>query len=141
MKKTVSDLSDLIFTHYPQIRKLFRNLVSIKNIPISMTQLTCLKIIANKEQLTMSELADDLCMSNQQLTKVVDALVELELAERVYDAANRRKIYAKTTEKGHEILCSLKDELDKKLSAYCNHNNIVIDDLYDCFETLARYLN
>lgn len=140
MKKTVSDLSDLIFTHYPQIRKLFRNLVSIKNIPISMTQLTCLKIIADNERLTMSELADDLCMSNQQLTKVVDALVELELAERIYDDKNRRKIYAKTTEKGEGVLCSLKDELDKKLGAYCAHHDIVIDDLYSCFETLAGYL-
>lgn len=139
MNKTVSDLAELIFTNYPYLRKVFRNLVSIKNIPISMTQLTCLNIIAEKERLTMTELADDLCMSNQQLTKVVDALVDLKLAERVYDNSNRRKIYAQTTEKGDAILHSFKDELDRKLNAFLNKREADIDSIYDSLAYLASY--
>jgi len=140
MNRSVSDLADLIFTYYPYIRKLFRNLVSIKHIPISMTQLTCLNIIAKKEKFTMSELADDLNMSNQQLTKVVDALVDLQLAERVNDDKNRRKIYAKTTEKGNEVLSSLKNEVDKKLGAYLNKREVDIDNVYASLQFLASYL-
>lgn len=142
MKKNLTDLADLIFNYYPYIRKWFRNLVSIKNIPISMTQLTCLNIIATKDKLTMTELAEDLNMSNQQLTKVVDALVDLKLAERVYDDANRRKIYAKATPEGQQVLTSLKVELEIKLGTALNkRTEKEIENLYRSLKYLAKYFH
>ena len=89
----ISELADLIFAYYPKMRKMYRNLVSIKDIPISITQLTCLHILNQTNELSMSELASDLCMSNQQLTKVVDALAELNMVERVCNPQNRRMMY------------------------------------------------
>lgn len=99
MTKTVSDIVELVSTYYPKLRKVFRNLVSIKDVPISMTQLTCLNIINRQSQLTMSDLADELNMSNQQLTKVVDALEGFEMVETHLrpqkQTQNLRKGYAK----------------------------------------------
>lgn len=140
MSKTVSDLLDLISAYYPKLRKVFRNLMSIKDIPISMTQLTCLNIIDRQEQLTMSALAEELSMSNQQLTKVMDALVGFEMVERVYDANNRRKIYAKITPKGKQLLADLHVELDKKM-AYLTRkfSTDEMDKLYDCIAHIASY--
>ena len=141
MSKTVSELADLIFAYYPKMRKLYRNLVSIKDIPISLTQLTCIYIIDQHDGLSMSELADDLCMSNQQLTKIVDALVELELVERMCDPQNRRKFFAKPTEKGRNMLASLKTEVDRKLGfALRKKSPDEIDKLYDSFAYMASYL-
>ena len=141
MSKSISELADLLFAYYPKMRKLYRNLVSIKDIPISLTQLTCIYIIDQHDGLSMSELADDLCMSNQQLTKIVDALVELDLVERACDPCNRRKFFAKPTEKGKKLLASLKTEVDRKLSyALRKKSQGDIDRLYDSFAYMASYL-
>ena len=140
MSKTVSELANLIFACYPKLRKMYRDLVSIKDIPLSMTQLTCLYIIHQSDGLSMSELASDLNMSNQQLTKVVDALVEFEMVERVCDEKNRRKFYAKMTPKGNELLQSMKDEVGNKLSYLLRKkSDDEIDTLYSCMEHIASY--
>ena len=140
MRRTVSELADLIFAYYPSMRKMYRNLVSIKDIPLSMTQLTCLYIINQSDGLSMSELASDLNMSNQQLTKVVDALVEFEMVKRHCDENNRRKFYANITEKGRALLESLKQEVDKKLGYVLRKkSDDEIDKLYSCMEYIASY--
>ena len=140
MSKTVSELANLLFAYYPKLRKMYRNLVSIKDIPLSMTQLTCLYIIHHNDGLSMSELASDLNMSNQQLTKVVDALVEFEMVERVCDEKNRRKFYAKISDKGSELLQSLKEEVDKKLTYLLRKKSEDdIDKLYEAFEYITSY--
>lgn len=140
MTKTVSDIVELVSTYYPKLRKVFRNLVSIKDVPISMTQLTCLNIINRQNQLTMSDLADELNMSNQQLTKVVDALEGFEMVERTYAPKNRRKIYAKVTQKGKDTLQKLKQELDRKLGKILLEvSDDELDKLYECIAHIASY--
>ena len=140
MTKSVPELVELIFAYYPKLRKIFRNLVSIKDIPISLTQLACMHILDQNDGLSMSELADDLCMSNQQLTKLVDTLVDLEMVERVCDPHNRRKFFAKLTEKGKNMLASLKTEVDRKLSYVLRKKSPdEIDKLYDSFAYVASY--
>ncbi len=144
MNRNISELGELIFAHYPKIRKLYRDLVSIRDIPISITQLTCLHILNQGKDLTMTQLASDLCMSNQQLTKVVDALAELNMVERVCDPNNRRKVYARLSAKGRELLASLQTEVSDKLSFVLRKmSQEEIDKLYDsifyvvhCFDTL-----
>lgn len=140
MKKDISQLADLIFAYYPKIRKLFRNLVSIKDIPITVTQLTCMHILSQNRKLSMSELASDLCMSNQQLTKVVDVLTEYGMVERICDPKNRRKFYAQLTPKGEELLSSLKNEVEYKLSAVLHKKSSdEIDKLYDSIAYFMSY--
>ena len=140
MSKTVSDLVELITEYYPKLRKVFRNLVSIKDVPISLTQLTCLNVIDKQTLPTMSELAEALSMSNQQLTKVVDGLEDLGMAERVYNESNRRKIYAKVTPKGKQTLEAFKSELDRKLGRLLGKiSDDETDRLYYCVAHIATY--
>lgn len=140
MSKTVSDLVELITEYYPKLRKVFRNLVSIKDVPISLTQLTCLNVIDKQNLPTMSELAEALSMSNQQLTKVVDGLEDLGMAERVYNESNRRKIYAKVTPKGKQTLEAFKSELDRKLGRLLGKiSDDETDKLYYCVAHIATY--
>ncbi len=140
MSKNVSDLIELISTYYPKLRKVFRNLVSIRDFPISVTQLTCLNIIDKQGQLTMSALASELSMSNQQLTKVVDALEGFDMVKRVSDPKNRRKIYAQITPKGIQTLADLQKELDKKLGHLMSKfSDDEMDKLYECFAHVASY--
>lgn len=67
---------------------------------ISLEMYYCIKTIQwYGEPLTMSKLARYTMSSKQQMTKVVNRLVEQELVERIYDPANRRIIKIKITEK------------------------------------------
>ncbi len=140
MAKNIAELTDLIFSCYPTLRNFFRNLVSIKNLPISMTQLTCLNILKNN-QCNMSDLAEKLNMSNQQLTKVVDNLVEFELCERVADKNNRRITFAKITEKGTKMLQSLYREMQRKLTVVVGTNEEHLSKLFDSFNTIAQFID
>lgn len=140
MSKTVSELANLIFAYYPKLRKMYRNMLPLKDIPLSMTQLTCLYIISHSDGLSMSELASDLSMSNQQLTKIVDALVEFDMVERICDEKNRRKFYAHVAPKGKELMQSLKAEVDKKLGhLLAKKSEDEIDKLYSAMEYIASY--
>lgn len=142
MNKSIPELAELLFAYYPKIRKLYRNLMSIKNIPISITQLTCLHILSQNNELSMSELAKDLCMSNQQLTKVVDTLAELNMVERVCDSSNRRKFYAKLTDKAKELLANLKEEVDFKLGYVLDKKSPdEINKLYDSIAYVMSYFD
>lgn len=140
MSKSINDITELILAYYPRLRQVFRHLVSIKDVPISMTQLTCLFVLNKNEQLTMSDLADELSMSNQQLTKVVDALCEFEMAERVVDSDNRRKVFAKITPKGLQTISEFNLEVSKKLGKLMQKMpEDEIDRLFDCIAHVASY--
>lgn len=140
MNKSISDVAELIFAYYPKMRKMYRSLVSIKDIPISITQLTCLHILNQGERLSMTELANEMCMSNQQLTKVIDTLAELEMVDRVCDQTNRRKFYAQLAPKGKKLLCSLKEEVDRKLGVVLRKKSPdEIDTLYDCIAHITTF--
>ena len=116
MKEKISQMTDLAFNLYPTIRKSFRSLVALKSLPLSTTQLACLNTIDTMEKCTMTALAKKLQMSNQQLTKVVDALAEMGTVERKYNEKNRRQILVCASEKGKKLLLDLRTEVTKKLT-------------------------
>ena len=118
MKEKISQMTDLAFNLYPTIRKSFRSLVALKSLPLSTTQLACLNTIDTMEKCTMSALAKKLQMSNQQLTKVVDALVDMDTVQRTYNEKNRRQILVGATEKGKKLfrgIVSLAHSLNLKV--------------------------
>lgn len=140
MSKNTIDLAELIVAVWPNIRRVFRHLVSLKDAPISMTQLTCLSIIEKQNKLTMSALAKKLSMSNQQLTKVVDTLEGYDLVVRTVDETNHRQIFVQTSEKGNQLMHALRAEIDRKLNYVLrNQDDGELDNLYNCFAYLAKY--
>lgn len=117
MKEKISQMTQSTFLLYPTIRKSFRSLVALKSLPLSTTQLVCLNTVDAMDNCTMSALAKELQMSNQQLTKVVDALEEMGTVERKYNEKNRRQVLVCLTEKGKKLLSDLRNEVNKKLEA------------------------
>lgn len=70
-------------------------------------QFHCLNILyRNDDPLSMSELAEKLAVSNQQLTRIVDLLVGSELAERSTSPDNRRVVLVKISEKGKNLVAT-----------------------------------
>lgn len=84
----------------PNFRKNFMSPAATSEFNISPHQLFCLMVICKNEPISMSELAVAIGVSNQQLTRIMDGLVENELVERFTDPANRRLVKARISEKG-----------------------------------------
>ena len=89
-------LAVLPFWNY-QIARPFKQLL---DDGVSMEMYYCLQAIRSfDETMTMSELVQRIHMSKQQMTKIVNRLVEHEFVSRVYDPQNRRVIKVQITEK------------------------------------------
>lgn len=84
----------------PNFRKNFMPSPACSDLKISHHQIFCLMTIYKNEDITMSELASMLGVSNQQLTRIMNGLVENGLVERFTDTLNRRLVKAKISEKG-----------------------------------------
>ena len=90
---------------------------------------------------TMSELADELQITKQQLTKLVNDLEEKSLVERHHDSRNRRLVYLRITPRGTHILQQLKDAMlcctIGGLSSFSQDELVQLDQ---CLSTLSLLL-
>lgn len=85
-------------------------------LKISHHQLFCLMVICKNEGITMSELATLLGVSNQQLTRIMNELVENEFVIRFTDTTNRRLVKAKISEKGKEQLMAFHTTMNEGMA-------------------------
>ncbi len=60
---------------------------------------------------TMSELAEKLRITKQQLSKMINMLEEKGLVERIHDRENRRRVYIRICDAGREMMDCLKQEM------------------------------
>ena len=139
MKEQISQMTELAFHLYPTIRKSFRSLVALKSLPLSTTQLACLNTIDTMEKCTMSALAKRLQISNQQLTKVVDVLVDTGTVVRTCNEKNRRQIFVCASEKGKKLLLDLRAEVTKKLTIL--GESLPADESQALFDSILSLLN
>ncbi|HHX03404.1 MAG TPA: MarR family transcriptional regulator [Tissierellia bacterium] len=72
--------------------------------PIGRKQLSALTSLSEKGMMNMTQLARQIDVSNQQLTKIVDVLVGKNMVERRYDPNNRRVVLVDLSEKGKEYI-------------------------------------
>ena len=63
------------------------------------------------EDYTMSDLADKLQITRQQFSRLINALEEKGLVERIHDTANRRRVYIRICEPGRVIMNDLKQAM------------------------------
>lgn len=81
-----------------------RRLVKIANV--TGPQLLLLQTLANNGDITISELARDMSLSQATVTTILDRLERRELVSRVRSETDRRKVYPRLTEHGRQILAS-----------------------------------
>ena len=91
--------------------------------------------------LTMSELADQLDITKQQLTKLVNDLEEKELVQRTHDSQNRRQVYITITDQGARMLADLKQSmLNSTLKALSGYTEEELAQLDHCLTNLSHLL-
>lgn len=96
--------------------KFFRPLELIMKCDISPMQFRTMGIICENKTMTMTELANEILISKQQLTPMIDKMIESNIVERTSDKEDRRIIKISLTTYGNELLEDRRNELLKTLS-------------------------
>lgn len=109
---------NMLYEMYPLSRKLVFDTFNLKNSILTRTQQIILLALSLRKTLTMSQLAEKINTSNEQATRAVAQLVEMDFVERKQDTKNRRIINISLTDKAMNFLENTKnnimDELLKK---------------------------
>lgn len=132
-------LAVLPFWNY-RIAKPFKQLL---DDGVSMEMYYCLQAIRSfNETMTMSEIGQRIHMSKQQMTKIINRLVEHDFVTRVYDPQNRRVIKVQITEKA---LAYIKHFSNKNTECFQPLLNSMdekdLNDFKQAIDTLTRILS
>lgn len=85
---------------------------------------------------TMTELAEKLQITKQQLSKLINDLEDKGLVERIHDTANRRRVYIRISEAGRTVMEDLKCHmLDCTLTGL---NSYTVEELADMDQCICR---
>lgn len=107
-KEKIQEISSYIIKFTPKFKKLIlKKPINGLGINVTQQEFLCFVIISQEGVLSMTELADRLNVSLQQLTRVIDSLVYENLIIRFVPEDNRRKVCVKLSENGKEKLCEL----------------------------------
>lgn len=111
---------------------LFKPLLQQMAIHLSPHHMIIMKIAAEEELLSISEIGKEAMISRAQMTQSVDTLVSLVLLQRVPDPHDRRKTGIILTEKGKDMVSMFDAAVDE-------HTREKLSWLSD--EDLARVLD
>ncbi|EOW0912002.1 MULTISPECIES: MarR family winged helix-turn-helix transcriptional regulator [Klebsiella] len=89
---------------------------------ITLEHWRVLKVISDRDGVTMRELSEELMQNFPTLTKIIDKMVLEALVYRVPDEQDRRKVRLYITEKGKGILEQQNDRV--------NDHQVKIEDTY-----------
>ena len=109
-KQTTEQLVISLLELLPNYFQYFNNFTDIKEKHLTKTQLRILLILSAHESLCMSQLAEKLCISREQVTRTIAPLIERKLVFRSIHDTNRRQFDVALTNSGIHLLSELKTE-------------------------------
>ena len=121
-------------------KKIIRPTEQLKSVYTPL-QMNTLSILAKGKSFTMSELAQEMSMSNQQMTAVINQLADKKIVSRTHDKADRRVVRISITKTGEKVLAENNKRLAKmfanQIIAYSEED---YEDLKSCLESLENIL-
>jgi len=91
--------------------------------------------------LTMSQLAEGMLVSPQQLSRLINGMEENGLVKREHDPANRRQVYVRALPAGlkemENIIAEIRDCMEAELALF---NDEEASRLHECFVFISRLL-
>jgi len=100
----IGQLVSMIFTTSRLIRERAKDREKID--PFSFLRLETLRYVAEKDNSSMKDVADYLCVTPPSATSLINSLVEAGQLERIYDKDDRRFVRLAVTQKGKTALAS-----------------------------------
>lgn len=123
-------------------RRLFQTSRRTALPDLPPTQLQTLMLLERAEgQANMTWLAEELCISRQQLTKVANCLEDRGFVRREQSAENRRMVFLTLTDLGRQamqsVLCEALSTLEHSFESYSGEE---LDALIDASKIMQRHL-
>ena len=127
----------------PSYFQYFNNFTELKEIQITKTQLRILLILSATSSLSMSQLADKLCISREQATRAVAPLAKRQLIFRNTHDTNRRQLDVSLSNSGIQLLTELKQEYRKRFTASLatlseDEKQTFIDSLHNIIDLMQK---
>lgn len=137
--KTAMELTELLPVLQKKLIKPFEQLSKSK---VSPMQFYVLFILEDKGNLSMTELSNELSISKQQMTPVVDKLIKNGFVIRKYNEIDRRIIKIFLTSLGKKFIEELKMGIfDMLKNKFYSLNNEDLKNLYKAFTEIRRIVN
>lgn len=122
-------------------RTIIRPMETCSVSDVTPTQMRTIFALAIHDRLPMGTLAADLDISKQQLTKVIDVLVEKGYVERVDDKTNRRLVLVQLSAHGsvlaNQVLNEIADELTPEFDSFTDKEK---ENLYNAALTIKQLM-
>lgn len=139
INKTAMELTELLPVLQKKLIKPFEQLSKSK---VSPMQFYVLFILEDKGNLSMTELSNELSISKQQMTPVVDKLIKNGFVIRKYNEIDRRIIKIFLTSLGKKFIEELKMGIfDMLKNKFYSLNNEDLKNLYKAFTEIRRIVN
>ena len=133
----IGQLISMIFAVSRLIRERAKDREKIN--PFSFLQLETLRYVAEKDNPSMKDVADYLCVTPPSATSLINSLVEAGHIERIYDKDDRRFVRLAVTPKGKTALASgFKKITTRMRRLLSNLNAKERSDLFKILEKFAR---
>ena len=133
----IGQLISMIFAVSRLIRERAKDREKID--PFSFLRLETLRYVAEKDNPSMKDVADYLCVTPPSATSLINSLVEAGQIERIYDKDDRRFVRLAVTPKGKTALASgFKKITTRMRRLLSNLNAKERSDLFKILEKFAR---
>jgi len=133
----IGQLISMIFAVSRLIRERAKDREKID--PFSFLRLETLRYVAEKDNPSMKDVADYLCVTPPSATSLINSLVEAGQIERIYDKDDRRFVRLAVTQKGKTALASgFKKITTRMRRLLSNLNAKERSDLFKILEKFAR---
>jgi len=133
----IEQLISMIFATSRLIRERVKDREKIN--PFSFLRLETLRYVTEKDNPSMKDIADYLCVAPPSATSLINSLVEARQIERSYDKNDRRFVRLVVTPKGKTALASgFKKITTKMRRALSNLNAKERSSLFKILENISR---
>jgi len=133
----IEQLISMIFATSRLIRERVKDREKIN--PFSFLRLETLRYVTKKDNPSMKDIADYLCVAPPSATSLINSLVEARQIERSYDKNDRRFVRLVVTPKGKTALASgFKKITTKMRRALSNLNAKERSNLFKILENISR---
>lgn len=133
---------DFTFHFFNMAKTLFRHENQVRANSLAFQ--TILELSQHEDHSTpisMSDLADQLRIPKQQLTKLVNDLEEKQLVTRIHNKTNRRKVDIFITPAGQNLLAELHQAmLNSTILALSAYTNDELGEMEQALKTLNRLM-
>ena len=133
----IGQLISMVFSTSRLIRERAKDREKID--PFSFLQLETLRYVAEKDNPSMKDIADYLCVTPPSATSLINGLAEAGQLERVHDKNDRRFVRLVVTPKGKTALASGFKKIITRMRRILNNLNArERSDLFKILEKLSR---